>query len=144
MRKSEMTEDQLEERRFVLDKLIKADWSDMTVGDWFEKDFWAAIEASMNYDNGNVVLQVDYIAKNRTIDFKIGNYFGERILLTIFFQNKLREIVDTIISFQDEITTENYDEHLTEIVRVCPEGTFAFNDDSEDEDDRLIQLTIDE
>src|SRR5512147_1957439 len=98
MRKSEMTEQQLQERTTTIQLLSRAKWSDLSTGNWFERNMDFEPEASMEYHGKFLGLQVDYVAKNHSLIFSLQNRDGSSIEFDLYFENALKKILESIIS----------------------------------------------
>ena len=136
MRKSEMTEQQIHERFALIKTLTSAGWDDPSVGNWFEKDLWAEPEATMEYVNKNMYLQVEYYAEQHSIHLHIDAFAESGILVKIVFNEKLPDLLDMIVSFQDQIELTNYQEYIRKIVENFP-NTYALVGDEGDDTVKL-------
>lgn len=116
-----MSTEQLEERSTTIDVLSTAGWTVTSAGDWFDRNLWANQEATCAYDNGRMRFRVEFCAENRTLNLRLEDSFGRGIALNISYQNKLKEILDAIVSVQDTISEENYRKCINELLPICPE-----------------------
>lgn len=120
MRKSEMTEKQLQERRKFIDILVVAGWEETIKNKLFERGLWLNEEASMEYHSQDMSLAVGYSGNKDVIYLSIENALGIGVSLTIYFEDKLTQLLDAIISFQDKITSANYKMCIRKILQICP------------------------
>ena len=111
-----MTEKQLQERSVIIKTLAEAGWEKVTDNEAFEKDLWCDPEAAMEYENKTMSIELEYDAKDHSIYLSVYDFFGKGIDITIYFQDKLEEILNTLISWQDEISSENYKNHIGKIL----------------------------
>lgn len=121
MRKSEMNATQLEDRDTVIRTLTAAGWKDTSQGNWFERDLWAQHEATLEYNNGSMILRAALSVENRSIDTRIEDFGGGAIALSISYGEQLTTVLDTIISVQDTTTPETYQDSVQVLVQHCPE-----------------------
>lgn len=117
MRKTEMTEKQLQDRSLIIKTLAAAGWEEVTDNEVFEKGLWCDPEAAMEYENKTMSIELEYDAKDNSIYISIYEFSGKGIDLTIYYQDKLEEILKTIISFQNEISSENYRYHIRKVLQ---------------------------
>lgn len=112
-----MTEKQLQERSVIIKTLAVAGWEEVTDNEVFEKGLWCDPEAAMEYENKTMSVELEYDAKDHSIYLSIYEFSGKGIDITIYYQDKLEEILKKIISFQDEISSENYKNHIRKILQ---------------------------
>jgi hypothetical protein len=120
MRKSEMTKEQLQERSAITASLAAAGWSGPLEEESFAQNLWLDPEASMEYENDSMLLDLEYNAEKKSVYFTISAHTGESIQLVIEYGKKLDELLQTVIDFQDEISPNNYRQFLRRILKVCP------------------------
>ena len=83
--------------------------------------------------------------KKQVIDFGIYEQAGNGLDIVIHFDEKLEELLNTIISFQDIISPSNYKKHIRQIMKVCPNVDAVLGEQGEqiipiiDEDDESGQ-----
>jgi hypothetical protein len=121
MKKSELNARQLGERSAVIRALVAAGWTETSQGDWFERDLWAQHEATLEYDNGSMNLRIALSAEHRTLELWIEDYAGGQIALSMFFEDRLTDVLDSIVRVQDGFTPDSYQQAVQELVRHCPE-----------------------
>lgn len=120
-----MTTKQLKERSTIVDMLLTSEWNGSVDFEMFEKGRLCDPEVRMEYQNNkNMNLELDYIAKSNLIMFSIYGKTGETIDIAIYFEDKLQELLETIISFQDEISSINYKKCLKKIIKIFPSNTY--------------------
>jgi hypothetical protein len=129
MRKTEMTEKQLQERTTVIEMLTTAGWTGLLEDDLFERGRLCDPEARMEYQNETVSLEVDYLAETPSIMLSVYGSQGESMNLSIDYEDKLQEILTAIISFQDSISPQNFKEPLRKLLKVCPSTTYIERED---------------
>ncbi len=112
MPKKEITEKELEEQSTIIQRLTDAGWNQTERGTVFKT-------ANMEYQNKTMQLEVDYGYEKDSFYFLLYDHEGKGVDLIIYFEDKLQQLLDTIISFQDEISPNNYREHIRKILSVC-------------------------
>jgi len=117
MRKSEMTERQLNERKLVIEKLARAGWKGSDKNKLFDQNLSFQEEAVMEYRNPNMGITVSYSASDESIYINLEELTGANVNLTIPFGDKLDELLKTITDFQDKIDSKNYRENIRTILR---------------------------
>lgn len=120
MRKHEMTNLQLAEREQIIDKLTVSGWEILDCGDWFERGLWAKREATLQYDNKDMVIRIGYNAERRTLDLTLEDLLGRFLSLRLSYEERLADILKTIIEIQDDISPDNFHEKIEILVRNCP------------------------
>jgi hypothetical protein len=125
MRKNDMTQQQLEERETIAKMLSNAGWDGPLEEALFEEGRWCDPEASMMYENENMQIELEYRADEKLIDLTLISNLEEGLAISIYYGNKIKELINTIIGFQSVITESNYKVHLRDIVKICPESYLA-------------------
>ena len=120
-----MTQQQLEERETIAKMLSNAGWDGPLEQALFEEGRWCDSEASMMYKNENMQIELKYRADEKLIDLILMSNSEEGLAISIYYGNKIRELINTIIGFQSVITESNYKVHLRHIVKICPESYLA-------------------
>jgi hypothetical protein len=136
MRKSEMTDNQIQERTMVVQLLAQAGWNESAENRNFDKGRWVNYEARMEYRSSEMDLAVEYRANDelistRRLDLLIYGRAGEGIELMIYPDGSVEKLLRTIISFQDVISTNNYKQHVRNVLHLCP-STYVYREDVED------------
>ncbi len=90
MRKTEMTEKQLQERTTVIEMLTTTGWTGPLEADLFERGYYCDPEARMEYQNETVSLEVDYLAETPSIMLSVYGSQGESMNLSIDYEDKLQ------------------------------------------------------
>jgi len=124
MRKTEMTEKQLQERTTVIEMLTTSGWTGPLEADRFERGRLCDPETRMKYQSETVSLEVDYLAETPSIMLSVYATQGESMDLSIDYEDRLQEILAPIISFQDSISSENFKEPLRKLLQLCPSTTY--------------------
>ena len=138
MYKSEMTEKQLQDRSMIIEKLAIAGWKGTVKNELFQRGLWLDEEASMDYQNQNMNLSVGYSAKEKAVYLTMEDVVGRGVNLTIYFNGNLKELLETIMSIQDKISSETYKICIREILRICP-STYLYSTEKE----QMIKLVDD-
>lgn len=138
MRKKEMSEEQLADRETVVKRLKKAGWSGTAFNELFDAGDFIYDEASMEYDNRSMLLTVNYTASNATLTLRLEVKSGKQVVLVIEFGDKLKELLELIVSFQKKVSPTNYKDYGRKVLKLCP-NTFADLGDK-----GLARLTDDE
>jgi hypothetical protein len=105
--------------------LLNSGWKGPLDAEMFEKGRLCDPEARMEYQNNKKMnLEIDYLAESHLIMLSIYGKFGEAMDIGIYFEDKLQELIEIIISFQDEISSSNYKEYLRRILKIFPFNTY--------------------
>jgi hypothetical protein len=105
--------------------LFNSGWEGPVDAEMFEKGRLCDPEARMEYQNNKKMnLELDYLAESHLIMLSIYGKFGESMDIGIYFEDKLQELIEIIISFQDEISSSNYKEYLRKILKIFPSNTY--------------------
>jgi hypothetical protein len=111
MRKTEMNEKQLLERTKLIETLSESGWLGRKMNELFDRDFWVHSESIMDYHNGKADLILQYYVEKEKISFSIDEP-SRRLDFVIKFGDKLQQVLDTIVSFQYQISVDNFKEHM--------------------------------
>lgn len=77
-------------------------------------------EPTMEYVNQHLSLSLSYAALEQALLFSLEKANGTGLTLEIFFEDKGRSLLETIISFQDKIAPANFREYIQLILQQCP------------------------
>lgn len=132
MRKNEMAEKQLQERALLIKKLSNSGWIGRKTNSLFDEGWWFDAEAVMDYQNDGIELVIQYCAEDNSVDFSI-NEGSDGIDFVIKFEDKLKEVLDEIVNFQNSISLDNYKNYIRQILKVCPLTFIVL-------DDKVVQL----
>ena len=125
MRRTEMSPEQLQERDLMVSELAGAGWESSEHQKRFDDGMWTYFEAAMEYHHEPVRLTLRYRAESRAVLFSFQESGGKGgVSLRISCPDKLKQLIHTINEFRDTISSSNYKEHVSSIVRLCPE-TYA-------------------
>ncbi len=135
MKKSEMSQEQLQERQTFIDTLSQVGWSGTQFNTLFEQDLWLDSEASMEYGNPKMELRLDYDCSKSSLTYYLDSKGGKSLELTIKFGKNLKAILDAITAHQDTISPANFRKKVLELLNVTPEIFIVT------EDDQIVPLT---
>ncbi|MCG7527755.1 hypothetical protein MHW47_25365 [Streptomyces sp. OfavH-34-F] len=127
-----MMEEDLHEqdRNHIIDRLKSAGWK-MAAG--AERLGRAALE----YDNGQMLLEVEQDFERRELTFSLTSPSGEGLTVYPVYGDALEPTLDALTGFQTRITPENFRITLIELVEACPE---VYMQDGEDGELRLLSV----
>lgn len=121
MRKNEMSKDQLAIRQTIIARLDKTGWSESEALSGFDRGDFEPEEVIMEY-NGLMNITVSYNASENLIHLIMESWLGgPSVALEINFLDRLNELLDLIVSFQDKVTEHNFRKYVAKVVEVCPE-----------------------
>jgi hypothetical protein len=123
MPKKKITEKELDEQSTIIQRLTGAGWKQTERGTVFKT-------ANMEYQNKTMQLEVDYGYEKDSFYFSLYDHEGKGIDLIIYFEDKLKQLLDTVISFQDEISPNNYREYIRRILSVCSSTYLDMGDET--------------
>ena len=153
MKKEDLTPQQLVERELLVQTLTKAGWEASAFNRLFDKGHFVRCEALMNYQNATMELGVGYFASQERIYFgfheKVSADGLESIVLrppagldiAIEYDDQLEDLLQLIVSVQDQISAENYKKIVRQILRICPKAYLWREGDFGDE---MIPLLLDD
>jgi hypothetical protein len=121
MRKSELSAEQLQHRAYVLDFLRKQDWEvcSQTEYDFYEQDMWSRSDGEMTYTNASGLrMEVSYQAEFAYLYWSV--FAREKLLITLYFEEKLAEILQKITGCQSVISVHNVVEQVLEVTAEVP------------------------
>jgi hypothetical protein len=120
MRKSELSEEQLQQRRFFVDTLADAGWRGSNFNRNFDLGLWSSPEASLTYSNGQMSLRLDLAFEDPRIIFYISSTSGKSLGLVFKCEDRHKSLLAAVIGMQDSITPENIKDKTEELAVVCP------------------------
>jgi hypothetical protein len=124
MRKKELSEEQLEERNLFVKHLEKAGWTDTGVNQMFDDGDFVSEESQMEYTNDKMGMLFEFSAKIRGLRLNLTADSGKEVNFVVQYEEKLKELLKLITSFQDKISAQNYKGYMSKVLELCPQ-TFA-------------------
>lgn len=115
-----MNNKQINERQLVVNLLGEAGWIETEHSKKFETEFWLYKEAVLDYDNTSMKMTVEYCAENEDLTYMMTDVTNMGIILRIVYGDKLAEILNLIVSFQNAITSDNYKRYIKKLINVSP------------------------
>ncbi|MEV7656872.1 hypothetical protein AB0O39_22140 [Streptomyces anulatus] len=91
--------------------------------------------AALTYENGRIVIELEQDNEQREMVLSLTSPDGRGVTVYPVYGNSLESTLDVLVSFQDRITPENFQEMLMELVTACPE---VYIQEDEDGDPRLL------
>jgi hypothetical protein len=137
-----MTDRQLSERQTIVSTLGNAGWTSGPYVDneWFDEGLFVESEASLVYSNQHgVEFVLHYDAERAVVYLTLTLSDSEEAELIIHFGDAISELMQLVVSFQDQISAQNYRKAIRAIVRLCPETYAVLGDEDED----VVKLTTD-
>lgn len=132
MLKSELTQAQLTMRTQFVQALVSAAWDPRGIEQLFERNTISLTpEATLEYNKENYALRFGYFIGNNYLQLDVGtNPEFFRYGLRCYIKDNILEIVEKVISIQDDINIQDWHE-LVEILRpLCPQ-LILVNEDGE-------------
>jgi hypothetical protein len=121
MRKSTMSSEGLATHDIVATTLGRAGWELLPHQVEFERGEWAAYDLGMQWFNGRMKLRLLRGSRLDELYLAMDTPRGEGVGLYIKYADRLQDVLDTVIAFQDEINEQTYRHHIARLVRVSPE-----------------------
>lgn len=140
MQKDELTDRQLQNREMIVERLTSAGWKGTASNRLFDKGKSARCEARMTFKNSTMKLTVTYFADKELVYFGLYDTLGKGVSIATNFENMLEEWLDLIISFQNELSSDNYKYYIEKIVKKFPS---VFVEIEEEGELTLIPLLLD-
>jgi hypothetical protein len=100
-------------QKFLIKILQESGWTKTEKGEAFGV-------AELEYNNDEMILQVDHLLDNESIAFRLFSN-SQELFLIIKFEDSLREIINKIINIQDDIAVDNCKVLLKQLISICPE-----------------------
>jgi hypothetical protein len=137
MNKSDMTTEQLKERDLFVELLTANGWKHTEVNKLFEQDTWLSTEAELFFDkNLEGGLRAELILEEKRVILSIYEHLVGSLRLGINYNNKLKNLLDIVINFQNDIDIKQPRQQVKKILEVFPE-IYVLRDDEDK------KLTID-
>jgi len=96
-------------------------------------------KAEMEFNNGKVTLQIGTASEPGQVTFSIFESPQEGSDFILECPDKFADVLKTVISFQSNISFDDYKQYLSQLVQVCPKTYVDTGDDLvpliEDDDD---------
>jgi hypothetical protein len=131
MFKGQMNKTQLKTRDLFVKKFVEAGWD---VGQWeslFKRGVDLVPEALVEYKNPVFDLRTGYYVADGYVSLEcIGNEEPIAIKLRFYPQESLEEVVESIISIQNTLTTDNYTDFTRRMIITCDLVLFEMPDGS--------------
>ncbi|MBD3329224.1 hypothetical protein GF357_01905 [Candidatus Dojkabacteria bacterium] len=119
---------QLLERTQLIQTLSDSGWLGRKMNELFDRDFWVHSEAIMDYHNEKADLILQYYVEKEKISFSIDEP-SRRLDFVIKFGDKLQSVLDTIVSFQDQISVYNFKEYMRKVLQLGVSTYILVNDE---------------
>ncbi len=91
--------------------------------------------AEMQYDNGQMHLELEHDPQDDSLIFRMFGPHGE-LFFVVYYKEKLAVWLQGLIAIQDALNEQNYQEYIRQLLPICP----LFVDTGED----LVPLIDDE
>ena len=121
MRKSEMSEEQLERRRLFVETLAAAGWRPLPFNEQFDRGLKTSPEASFDYEGQRLTLRLDFRAEDPRVIFYLDSSEGRSLGLVFRCADRLKALLDSIVSMQNNIARDNIKEKSADLLKVCPQ-----------------------
>jgi hypothetical protein len=120
MRKSEMSQKQLEQRSLFVDTLANAGWRGSNTNRNFDEGLWTAVEASLTYSNQDISLRLDLSFEDPRVILYISSKQGKSLGLVFKCEDRQKDLLDAVVGMQDNLTADNVKNKMQELVIACP------------------------
>ena len=120
MRKSEMSQEQLQQRSLFVDTLANAGWRNSNTNRNFDEGLWTTVEAKLTYSNRDMSLELELSFENPRLIFHINSKEGKSLGLVFKCLDRQKDLLEAIVGMQDHLTTDNVKNKMQELVIVCP------------------------
>ena len=120
MRKSEMSEKQLQQRSLLVETLEAAGWRGSNFNRNFDQGLWSSPEASMNYSGGSMSLRLDLLFEDPRMILYLTSKGGKSLGLVFKCEDRQKQLLDAIVGMQDSLTPENVKTKTVDFLAVCP------------------------
>jgi hypothetical protein len=132
----DLNDRQRRDREAVVDTLTQAGWDGTVNQQIVDQGMPFEFQASLEYDDNDAMsLMVQYDAGDPTIELTLDALEGEAVL-SITPGNKLQELLDLIVAFQDEISANNFRVYVSKILDLAPD---VYVDRGEDGMQKLVK-----
>lgn len=128
MRKSEMTQTQLEQRRLIVNELTATGWTPTVQEELFERDYWNQFEASFEFESATRYLGCDVAMEEEAVYLKISNKQDQFAYLMIKYEDKLQELLSKIVSLSTSEEPLRVKDEIFALVALFPK-TYICKDD---------------
>jgi len=127
MFKSELNEDQLKIKDFIVEKLTKAGWNDFNLQEWnnqLESGFSVYPEPEPRFKNEKSIIVLTYPPKNNYISLLISTKdYNNVVEFRFYYFNKIQlsNALGLIINYQNELSIENFNNLIKDLFDICEE-----------------------
>ena len=128
MRKTELTAAQLETRDSVAEAMAAAGWRPRKTNALFDQGWWVAQETGWDYQNGQARLALAYSAERGMLDLTVEADSARWTFTLLECAEAVRQVLDVIVTFQDDISAENCREHVRRLLTPCPQRLYLNTD----------------
>jgi hypothetical protein len=120
MRKSEMSEKQLQQRSLFVDTLETAGWRGSNFNRNFDQGLWESPEASMTYSSQTISLRLDLSFEDPRMILYLNSKGGKSLGLVFKCEDRQKQLLEAIVAMQDSLTPENVKTKTVDLLAVCP------------------------
>lgn len=119
MRKREMTSEQLKSRSVFIKNLGQAGWVGTGVNELFDSGDYVSEEAQMEHNSKKMTLIAEFSAEKESLLLYLDAPDGRQASFTIQCMMNLPDVLAVIVSFQDQISPDNFRSYISKIINVC-------------------------
>jgi len=127
-----MSTEQINNRSIIRNVLLNSGWVENENQRWFDEDGFVYYEASVYYNNIDMSISVNYKADKEVMYLSIGDRLNNGLDLVIKFDDNLDRLLKAVVSFQDIISSSNYKEHISKILKITPDVYTSVDEDGEE------------
>ncbi|MDY0094760.1 MAG: hypothetical protein RBT80_18860 [Candidatus Vecturithrix sp.] len=75
--------------------------------------------AEMQYDNGQMHLEIEHDPQDDSVIFRMFGPHGE-LFFVAYYTEQLTAWLQALIAIQDALNEQNYQEHIRQLLPICP------------------------
>lgn len=104
-------------RELIRANLVAENWEDVSLESTTDIEGYLDII----YANSTMTLELEYEPKKKRIYLAIYEIMGQGVDLILDHKKSPLALIKKIISFQDDISTDNYKDKIEELFKICPD-----------------------
>ena len=87
--------------------------------------------ANLVFDNGTLALEVDHTdsRERRSMNLVFIRADGDEVMIHVSFGERLPQVLSAITARQAAIDGERWRDLVDDVLRICPDGVFAYDGD---------------
>lgn len=122
MRKSELSQEQINRRREIISFLEFNGWSNSDEPNWFEKDVSFTNELMMIFKNESMNIELEYSFKSDELGlFLIDRKDKTEIYITLSPEENWNQILEVLIEFGNQLNSINFRDLIKSLIAISGE-----------------------